>query len=79
MTDQIISGVVTVATAIVGIAVLAVLVSGRSQTSNVIKSAGGAFSQAVSAAVSPVTGSSGASMSPSLFTGGMNPGYPEYY
>lgn len=67
MTDQLISSVTTVAVAIVGIAVLAVLVSGQAQTSNVIKSAGSAFAGAVGAAVSPVTGGG--------FTG-MNAGYP---
>lgn len=68
MTDQLISGVVTVATAIVGIAILAVLVSRNSQTPQVISSAGQAFSGAIQAAVAPV--SSG------LFTGGGVPGYP---
>ena len=48
--------VATIATAIVGVAILAVLVSKRADTANVIKSAGNAFSGALATAVSPVTG-----------------------
>jgi hypothetical protein len=51
--------VTTIAVAIVGVATLAVLVSKRADTSNVIRSAGGAFSQALGVAVSPVTGGGG--------------------
>jgi len=58
MGDQIISGVVTILTAIVGLAVLAVLVSRQAQTTNVIKAAAGGFAQDIGAAVSPVTGQS---------------------
>lgn len=65
-----VQSVVTIATAIVGVAILAVLVSGRSQTANVIRSAGGAFSQAIGAAVSPVTGGNSPGFSPTLFSGG---------
>jgi hypothetical protein len=49
-------GVVTIATAIVGIAILAVIVSNRSNTQGVITSATGGFAQDILAAVSPVTG-----------------------
>lgn len=81
MGDQIVSGVVTVATAIVGIAIIAVLVSGRSQTARVIQSAGQAFSGAIGAAVSPVSGggSGYSAFSPAGFTGGGSAGYPEYF
>lgn len=51
--------ITTIAVAIVGVATLAVLVSKRADTSNVIKSAGQAFSGALSVAVSPVTGGGG--------------------
>lgn len=68
MTDNIIAAVVTILTAIVGIAVLAVLVSGKAKTSDVINAAGGAFSQSIGAAVSPVTGQ--------MYTGQGAPGYP---
>lgn len=48
--------IVTVAVAIVGVAILAVLVSRNSNTAQVIKSAGDAFSGALGVAVSPITG-----------------------
>lgn len=48
--------VVTVAVAIVGVAILAVLVSKNSNTAQVIKSAGDAFGGALAVAVSPITG-----------------------
>jgi hypothetical protein len=46
--------IVLVLTAIVGVAILAVLVSGNSQTANVFTSAGNAFSNIIKAAVGPV-------------------------
>lgn len=57
--------IVTIATAIVGVAIIAVLVSRNSNTANVITSAGNAFAGALGVAVSPITG----------FTGGAGPGY----
>lgn len=48
--------VVTIMTAIVGVAILSVLVSKNANTSGVISSAGSAFSNALSAATGPVTG-----------------------
>ena len=47
---------VTIAVAITGVATLALLVSKRANTAGVIGSAGKAFSEALSVAVSPVTG-----------------------
>lgn len=69
------SSIVTIATAIVGIAILAVIVSNNANTANVISSATGGFAQDIQAAVSPVTGggSLGAfgntSISPSSYMG----------
>jgi hypothetical protein len=48
--------VVTVLTAIVGVAILATLVSRNAQTPAVIKEFGNAFSGALRAATGPVTG-----------------------
>jgi len=48
--------IVTIATAIVGVAILAVLVSSKSNTTGVLQAAGSAFSNALGVAVSPVTG-----------------------
>lgn len=47
---------VTIAMGIVGIAILAVLVSRNSNTSGVLGAAGNAFSKAIGAATAPVTG-----------------------
>jgi hypothetical protein len=56
MGDHLITSLVTVATAIVGVAIIAVLVSNKAQTGSVIGAAGSAFAQDLAAAVSPVTG-----------------------
>ena len=57
--DEAFKSMFAVATAIVGVAIVAVLVSKNSQTGTVLTSAGTALSTAITAAVSPVTGSSG--------------------
>jgi len=59
MSDQLIGGIVTVATAIVGVAIIAVLVGSNARTSNVIQAAGQAFGGALTAAEAPVTGGAG--------------------
>jgi len=56
MTDHLITSVVTVLTAIVGVAIIATLVSKNAQTPQVIQAGGQAFSQSLGAALSPVTG-----------------------
>lgn len=48
--------IVTIATAIVGLAIVSVLVSRKSQTPAVIQASGSAFSNALAVAESPVTG-----------------------
>jgi hypothetical protein len=55
--NDIMDKVATVAVAIIGVATLAVLVSKKADTGNVISQAGKAFSSALATAVSPVTGS----------------------
>jgi PRD1 phage membrane DNA delivery len=59
MGEQMVSSVVTVATAIIGLAIIATLVSKNANTSPIIQSAGNAFSQALGVAEGPVTMSSG--------------------
>ena len=59
MSEQLITSVVTVATAIVGVAIIAVLVSKNANTAGVIQAGGSAFGGALGVALSPVTGSSG--------------------
>jgi len=56
--SEIIGGVVTIVTAIIGVALLAVLVSKNSDTAGVIKAGSSGVSSMIGAAVSPVTGSS---------------------
>jgi PRD1 phage membrane DNA delivery len=71
--------VVSLFALIVGVAVIAVLVSNKSNTSGVISAAGSAFSSALGVAVSPVTGAVGGGGIPSLATiGGMSHGYGAY-
>ena len=48
--------VVQIALAIVGVALLATLVSRNANTSGVINAGGGAFARGIQAAVSPLTG-----------------------
>lgn len=68
MSDQLITSIVTVLTAIVGVAILAVLVSKNSQTGAVIGAGGNAFAQDLSTALSPITSSGGGSLN-NLFSG----------
>ena len=70
MGDQLIASVVTVLTAIVGLAIVATLVSKNANTSGVISAGGSAFSQALSAAEAPVTGSSGLNIAGTSSTAG---------
>ena len=56
MNDEIVRGIVTIATAIIGVAILSVIVSRNANTQGVISAAGTSFAQALGAAVSPVTG-----------------------
>jgi ribosomal protein L18 len=55
-------GIVTIALAIVGLAILAVIVSNKANTSQVISSAGNAFSASISAATNPFSGASGGNL-----------------
>ena len=50
--------VVTIATAICGVAIVAVLVSKNAQTPAVIQAGGSAFGNSLDVAISPVTGNS---------------------
>ncbi len=50
------SGVVTIAVAIIGVATLSVIVSKNSNTAGVLQAAGQSFSSALGTAVSPITG-----------------------
>lgn len=55
--DRAFETVITIASGIIGVAILAVLVSNKANTAGVLGAAGSAFSNALSAATGPVTGS----------------------
>jgi len=57
--DQIINSVTTILAAVIGVAILSVIVSKNSNTSGVINAGASGFSSILSTAESPVTGSSG--------------------
>lgn len=54
--ERITEGFITVFTLIVGVAILATLVSNKANTSQVVSSIGSAFANSLSAATGPVTG-----------------------
>jgi hypothetical protein len=79
MGDHLIASVTSIAVAIVGVAIIAVLVSRNANTSGVIGAAGQAFAGALGAAEAPVTGSSAAGgFGLNTFTGG-GVGYSQPY
>lgn len=59
MSEQLVSSVVTVLTAIIGVAIIAVLVSKNANTTGVISAGGSAFAQDLGTAISPITGNNG--------------------
>lgn len=62
MTDAITSSIVSIIMAVIGVAIIAVLVSKQAQTSQVLQAGGSAFSGILGAALSPVTGSGAGSV-----------------
>lgn len=67
MSDQLVTSVVTIATGLIGVAIVAVLVSQKANTGSVIQAATSGFASDLSAATSPF---SGGGSSFSGFTGG---------
>jgi PRD1 phage membrane DNA delivery len=57
--DKVLTGILSVLTMVVGVAIVAVLVSNKAQTGSVLTAGGNAFSSILSAAVAPVTGGTG--------------------
>jgi hypothetical protein len=57
--NQLVNGVVVILTAIIGVAILTVLVSKQSNTVAVLNAGQSAFSGALGTALGPVTGNSG--------------------
>ena len=56
MGEQMVSSVVTVAVAIVGLGIIATLVSNKANTANILTAGGRSFSGALTAAEGPVLG-----------------------
>lgn len=59
MSDHVVTSVVSILMAVVGVAIIAVLISKQANTSNVISAGTTGFGNILKAAVSPVTGSGG--------------------
>ncbi len=68
--NQLVNGVLVVLTAIIGVAILAVIVSKNSNTTGVLSAGSQAFSGALGTALSPITGASS--------FGSMGSGFPSY-
>lgn len=68
MNDNLWTGVVSIALAVVGVATLSVILSKNANTVGVIQAGGSALAQNIGAAVSPVTNGGGLSI-PSYNTG----------
>lgn len=61
--NQFWEGIITIATAIIGLAIIAVVLSKNATTASVLGAAGSAFAKDIQAATAPITGGG-------LFTGG---------
>jgi len=59
MSDNLVTAIVSIVLAIIGLASLATILSSNAQTSNVIKAASGGLAQDIQAATAPVTGGGG--------------------
>lgn len=69
MSDSLGTSIVTVLLALIGVAVIAILISPKAQTGKVLTAGGGAFSGILATALAPVTGTSASDIA-SLFGGG---------
>jgi len=56
MSDHIIAAITGIAIAVIGVAIIAILVSRQSDTSNVLGAGGQTFADMLACAVSPITG-----------------------
>lgn len=69
MSDAIGSALVSVIMAVIGVAIVAVIVSSKSQTASVVQAGGTALSSVLGAALSPVTGGGILSTATSIASG----------
>ncbi len=70
MSEQLFTSLVSIATAIVGVAIIAVLVSKKADTANVINAAGSAFGYDLGVAVNPYSGAPSSIASNNSFSAG---------
>jgi hypothetical protein len=68
MSDQLITAIVSVLTAIIGVAIIATILSKSSNTSNVIGAGSSGFSNMLKTALSPLSGSGVSSLVNGLVT-----------
>lgn len=61
MSTELTSAIIVILTAIIGVAIIATLVSPQAQTSNVIKSGGSVLTSLLSTAINPFSGSNSGS------------------
>lgn len=66
MSDHAVTAIISIITAIIGVSVIAVLVSNQAQTGSVLTAGGNALGTVLKAATAPVSGSSGIGSLPSL-------------
>lgn len=71
MSDQLVTGLITVAIAIVSLAMLSVVLSNSANTAGVVQATTGGFATDLEAAVSPITGGSALSGLSSTSLGSM--------
>ncbi len=69
MSDNLVTAIVSIVLAIIGLASLATILSPNAQTSNVIKAGSGGLAQDIQAATSPLSGGLGGMSAPSLNNG----------
>ena len=70
MSEHLFTSIASIALAIVGLALVAVILSKNANTANVIGSAGTALARDISAAVSPITGGGGIGLGSMYSSGG---------
>ena len=66
MEKDLFTAIASIATAVVGVAIIATLVSNKANTAGVISSAGTAYANVLTAALNPYSGTSGAGVTGNL-------------
>lgn len=69
--NDVVSGIITVATGVISVAILAVILSQKANTANVIGAAGKAFAGSLQAATNPFSGGGGSLLNASFSPNGV--------